>query len=167
MTFRKLRAAAGILGLAALSSAWAATESGTVRWVRVDYGALIDGRRLTHSGEPVGVLLSRLAQGPGDALAYRLLDPILELYAFVLPDALDTLGPPHDPPWVEAGPLWESGEAQPAWVELARARRFLLESDGSGHLRACLPASSLEAVDSTRNLGFRCARAPSLPKDPQ
>lgn len=157
MTFRKLRAAAGILGLAALSSAWAATESDSVRWVKVEYGALVDGRRLTHSGEPVGVLLSRLAQGPGDALAYRLLDPILEPYAFVLPDALDTLGPPHDPPWVEAGPLWESGEAQPAWVELARARRLLLESDGEGHLRACLPASSLESAR---------ADGPSDAKDP-
>jgi len=146
VTFRKLRAAAGILALAALSSETAATEAGNVRWVRVDYGALVDGRKLTHSGEPVGVLLSRLADGRGDALAYRLLDPILEPYAFVLPDALDTLGPAHDPPLVEVGPLWETGEAQPAWVELVRARRFLLESDGDGHLRASLPASSLEAL---------------------
>jgi hypothetical protein len=30
-------------------------------------------------------------------------------------------------------------------VELARARHLLLESDGEGHLRACLPAPSLEA----------------------
>lgn len=147
MTFRTLRAAAGILALAAMSSVPAATEAAKVRWTRVDYGALVDGRRITHSGEPVGLLLSRLAQGAGDALTFRLLDPILEPYAFVLPDALDTLGPLSDSPMVEVGPLWETGEAQPAWVELARARRYLLESDGEGHLRACLPASSLESAD--------------------
>ena len=45
---------------------------------------------------------------------------------------------------VEVGSLWEPGEAQPAWVELVRARRFVLESDGQGKLRACLPASSIE-----------------------
>ncbi len=157
MTIRKLRAATGILVLAAMASATAATEGGNVRWIRVEYGALVDGRKLTHSGEPVGVLLARLAGGRRDALAYRLLDPILEPYAFVLPDALDTLGPAHDPPMVEVGPLWETGEAQPAWVELVRARRFLLESDGDGHLRAALPASSLEAS---------AAEAPPDAKDP-
>jgi len=146
LTIRELRAATGIIVLAAMSSATAATEAGSVPWIRVEYGALVDGRKLTHSGEPVGVVLRRLGERRDDALAYRLLDPILEPYAFVVPDALDTLGPPHDPPMVEVGPLWETGEAQPAWVELVRARRFLLESDGEGHLRASLPASSLEAA---------------------
>ncbi len=137
-----------------LVTAWAvmgAQESVQVRWLRVNYGALIDGRRLTHSGEPVGAMLDRLGGRPfpsgserrEDALAYRLLDPILEPYAFVLSDALDSLAKPMDPPPVEVGALWETGEAQPAWVELVRARRFVLESDGEGHLRACLPASSL------------------------
>ena len=157
MTIRKLRAATGILLLAAMSSATAATEAGSVPWIRVEYGALVDGRKLTHSGEPVGVLLRRLGERREDALAYRLLDPILEPYAFVLSDALDTLGPPRDPPMVEVGPLWETGETQPAWVELVRARRFLLESDGEGHLRASLPASSLEAA---------AGEAPPVGKDP-
>jgi len=149
-----VRAATGILLLAAISASPAAPEKPSAPWVRVEYGALVDVRKISHSGEPVGVLLARLGgrpmpaagERPEDALTYRLLDPLLEPYAFVLPDALDTLGPPPDPPMVEVGSLWETGEAQPAWVELVRARRFLLESDGAGRLRACLPASSLETL---------------------
>jgi hypothetical protein len=45
---------------------------------------------------------------------------------------------------VEVGGLWEPGAAQPAWVELARARRLLIESDGEGRLRLCLPAVSVD-----------------------
>jgi hypothetical protein len=77
-------------------------------------------------------------------VAYRLLDPLLEPYAFVLSDALDAQAPPPDPPMVEVGGLWEVGASQPAWVELARARRFLLESDGEGHLRAFLPTAAID-----------------------
>jgi hypothetical protein len=120
--------------------------------VRVDYRGLVDQRKLSHSGDPVGVLLERLggrslpAEGERreDALAYRLLDPLLEPYAFVLVDAMDSLSPAPDPPMVEVGSLWEPGEEQPAWVELVRARRFVLESDGQGKLRAFLPAPSGE-----------------------
>jgi len=155
VTTRKAwRAALAVLAMATAGGAPAGSEPAAPRFVRVDYRSLVDARKLTHSGEPVGVLLARLAGRPmpaagerrDDALAYRLLDPILEPYAFVLPDALDALAPPHDPPMVEVGALWETGEAQPAWVELVRARRLLLESDGEGHLRAFLPASSLEAL---------------------
>jgi hypothetical protein len=132
----------------------AATAAAGLRWLRVEYGALIDRRELTHSGEPVGVVLDRLggrglpAEGErhGDATAYALLDPLLEPYAFVLPDALDSLEPPSDPPLVEIGGLWEAGEEQPAWAELCRARKLILESDGTGHLRALLPARALEAL---------------------
>jgi hypothetical protein len=147
-------AAGGILLAATIWGANVATETGRARWIRVEYGALVDGRKLTHSGEPIGVVLEHLGGRPmpvgverrEDALSYRLLDPLLEPYAFVLPDALDTLAPPPDPPMVEVGSLWETGEAQPAWVELVRARRLLLESGGGGHLRAYLPASSLETL---------------------
>ena len=141
---------------ATLSSAAepSAPDSEPTGWLRIDYGALVDRRRLTHSGDPVGVVLDRLGGRPRpatgsrsmDALGYRLLDPLLEPYAFVLPDTLDAMAPPSDPPMVEVGGLWESGEPQPAWVELVRARRYTLESDGEGHLRACLPASALEAL---------------------
>lgn len=116
-------------------------------WLRVDYGALLDRRVPSHSGETVGELLDRLggrsypADGGRreDRAAHKLLDPLLEPYAFVMVDALDALQPAHDPPWVEVGSLWLPGEAQPAWVELLRARRYVLESDGQGRLRAFVP----------------------------
>ncbi|HEX4825268.1 MAG TPA: hypothetical protein VFV19_13260 [Candidatus Polarisedimenticolaceae bacterium] len=139
---------------AALPGPPPASKEASARWVVVDYGPLVDRRKLTHSGDSVGTLLDQLGGRPRppltdhteDALAHRLLDPILEPYAFVLPDALDSLSPPPDPPLVEVGPLWDTGDPQPAWVELARARRLLLESDGEGHLRAILPSPGLEAL---------------------
>ncbi len=120
-------------------------------WRAVDYSTLVDGRRLSHSGEPVAALLKKLAgrplpapgEGRDDTTAHILLDPLLEPYAFVLPDALDALNPPADPPFVEVGSLWQPGEAQPAWVELLRARSMILESDGRGRLRAILPADPM------------------------
>ena len=123
-------------------------------WIRVEYGSLVDTRRLTHSGEAVGPILARLggrarpAEGDRsqDGLDHRLLDSILEPYAFVLPDAIDSLVPPHDPPLVDIGGLWEPGGEEPAWVELCRARHFLVESDGEGHLRVFLPAADLDAL---------------------
>lgn len=119
-------------------------------WVEIDYRAIVNGRSLTHSGESVADVLRSLGgrplpppgERPADALAYRLLDPWLEPYAFVLSDALDSLGPAPDPPMVEPGYLYAPGARQPAWAELLRSRRFVVESDGSGRFRVCLPWSS-------------------------
>jgi hypothetical protein len=102
----------------------------------------------------VGSLLAKLggrsfpAPGdrPDDEMAFRLLDPVLEPYGFVLIDALDAIAPPFDPPLSEVGALWEAGEKQPAWVELCRARAYILESDGEGRLRAILPSASLGSL---------------------
>jgi hypothetical protein len=130
------------VGIALLSTTASAEE-----WVEVDYGAVVDGRRLSHSGESIAGLLRGLGgrpfpppgERPADALAYRLLDPLLEPYGFVLSDALDSLGPAPDPPMVEVGYLYAPGSRQPAWAELLRARHWVVESNGAGRLRACLP----------------------------
>ncbi len=121
-------------------------------WIQVGYAEILDGREPTHSGEAVSGLLRRLegrpvptgeeiVKRPDDLLSHILLDPVLERYAFVLHDALDRIFPPKpgSPPWYELAGLWQPGEAEPAWVELLRSRRYLVESDGRGNLRACLP----------------------------
>jgi len=116
-------------------------------WVRVDYGAIVDRRQLTHSGEPVGAILKKLAgrpfpepgERPEDLLSYRLLEPLLDPYGFVLPDALDSVGPAPDPPWIEIGWLFQPGQEQPAWADLLRSRRLVVESDGRGRFRIFLP----------------------------
>ena len=134
---------AAVLGFVALlASAVAAEDLG---WIDVRYGDLVDARELSHSGEPVGALLTRLGGRPlasaggsvDDRTAHTLLEPLLEPYAFVLSDALDSLEPARA--MVEVGRLWAAGEAQPAWAELLRARRLVVESDGSGRLRLFLP----------------------------
>ena len=124
----------------------------TPDWIAVDYTDLVDGRRLSHSGEAVETLLARLqgrplpagSDRPGDALTHVLLDPLLEPYAFVLSDTLDALDPARvrAVAWVDLGALWLPGERQPAWVELLRSRQYVVESDGSGRLRIALPADN-------------------------
>jgi len=149
-----LRRLSFLLALVALAAAKKPPEPSRPAWLRVEYGTLVDARRITHSGEAVGAILARLggrARPPdgdrsADGLDHRLLDPIVEPYAFVLSDALDAAAAPHDPPWVELGGLWEPGGAEPAWVELCRARRYVVESDGNGALRVFLPAPALEAL---------------------
>jgi hypothetical protein len=128
---RKTVAPAWILAAAAVLSFAADPASD---WIAIDYGELVDRRELTHSGEPVGVLLGARA----DARVQALLDPVLERYAFVLPDAFDAMG--RFAPRSELGALWPEGGREPAWVELLRARRYVVESDGQGQLRAFLPA---------------------------
>lgn len=148
--------------LAPLLLAAAATTPGAIpkpgkpdatrEWVRLDYGAIVDRRQLSHTGEAVGDLLRKLdgrsAPVPGeradDDAAHRVLDPVLEPYAFVLADALDGIAPRADRPRVEVGWLFPPGTAQPAWAELLRVRRYLVESDGAGSMRICLPYPSGE-----------------------
>ncbi len=124
----------------------AAQAAAPADWLVVDYSELIDRRQLSHSGESVGALLARLAgrplpeghERPADRSAHALLEPLVEPYAFVLSDALDERASPRRR-WFELGSLWQPGEPQPAWVELLRARRYVIESDGAGILRAILP----------------------------
>jgi hypothetical protein len=77
-----------------------------------------------------------------------LLDSVTEPYAFVLPDLLDTLEPLQQPPLIELAPLWETGAPQPAWVELLRARRYHVESDGAGRMRLILPYNGPPQADA-------------------
>lgn len=132
------RAPGGVLG---------ASSGSPSGWMEVDYSALVDTRRLTHSGESVGMVLEALhgrpnprrGEKPDDALGHILLDPILEPYAYALADTLDTLDAGPMGRWVEIGSLWAPAQTQPAWAELLRARHLLVESDGTGKLRVCLP----------------------------
>jgi hypothetical protein len=132
--------------LAASGLALFAVQISAAEVVSLRYAALLDGRQLTHSGEPIALVLRRLNANPNDANALSLLDPLLEPYAFVMPDWLDARSVPAKP-WFELGGLYAPGSEQPAWAELLRARRFLVESDGAGRLRLFLPAVD-PALDS-------------------
>jgi hypothetical protein len=129
-------------------SAGTAPTEGTPGWLEVEYGPLVDLDRLAQSGESVRSLLRELGGRPlgtpDDARVFaihRLLEPVLERYAFLLSDAVDTVEPAAAAPWVEVAALWERGEAQPAWVDLLRSRKYVLESDGAGRVRAFVPVS--------------------------
>ena len=136
-----------VLAVNALPVASARSRTATAEWVTVDYGEIVDRRQPTHSGEPVGVLIDRLdgrilprpGERPQDRLDHSLLDPWTEPYAFVLVDAIEALDGAPDRPYAELAWRWSEGEAQPAWVELLRARRYVVETDGSGRVRAFLP----------------------------
>lgn len=151
------------IALTALLAVVAVPADTAPGWTTVDYSAIVDRRQPTHSGEPIGILLDRLdgrpvpsgAQRPGDRLAHTLLDPWLEPYAFVMPDAVDSLGGRPGRPWIEVAGLWAEGESQPAWVELLRSRRYVLESDGGGRLRAFVPAAVEDLGATSRDAARR------------
>ncbi|MDH3285281.1 MAG: hypothetical protein OEQ13_11115, partial [Acidobacteriota bacterium] len=154
-----LRAAAVLIALCAAAPApMVSAPSGTdvVEWADIDYRVLVEPRQLSHSGEPVALLLDKLGGRPrppagqrrADAVHHSLLDPLLEPYAFVLTDALDTRGPLPERPLIELGALWAPGERQPAWVELLRSRRYVVESDGAGRVRVFVPLSPRTAASA-------------------
>jgi hypothetical protein len=154
-----MRTRPSVLALAALlavvPSTGTAPGGGATDWVEVDYGPLVDFDRLAQSGESVRSLLRELdgrplgsTDDPRVFAIHRLLEPVLERYAFVLADAADTVEPAARAPWVEIAGLWERGEAQPAWVELLRSRRYVVESDGAGRMRAFVPFSGSESLAS-------------------
>ena len=124
-----------------------AAEDPNAAWLTVDYRPLVDIRALTHSGEPLETILGRLqgrplpplGREPADRLDHTNIEPLLEGFAFLLSDTVDSLEPVSGPPMVEIGSLWNPGEPQPAWAELLRSRYFLVESDGQGRLRLFLP----------------------------
>ena len=169
------RCSTGVLLLLTLSIALPGAAQPASEWTVVDYSALLDGRQLSQSGESVSLLIEQLdgrplpaaGQRPNDRRLHKLLEPLVEPYAFVLSDVLDTLEPPHDDPLVEVGQLWQPGESQPAWVELLRSRRFIVASDGAGTLRVVLPwtppadlqqASSAEAAAQAWDLAWPVLR---------
>ena len=116
-------------------------------WIDIDYGPLLDRRQPTHSGESIGAVLKRLdgrgvptaGERPADRTDHALLDPFLETYAFVLADALDARQAQGPHPFVDVGDLWPSGAPRPGWADLLRARRYVVQSDGRGRVRAFLP----------------------------
>jgi hypothetical protein len=135
----------GALLLLALSLPCVAQS--TPEWTVVDYSVLVDGRQLSQSGESVSRLIEQLdgrpvppvGQRPNDRRLHKLLEQLVEPYGFVLSDALDALEAPPDFPLIEVAQLWQPGESQPAWVDLLRSRKFIVESDGAGTLRVILP----------------------------
>lgn len=150
----------------ALTLALTPTFAAAPTWTTVDYGALVDRGQLTHSGESVGTLLDRLAGRPlpapgerrADLLTYRLLDPWLEPYAFVLADAAEGEGADPGPTWTELGAAWEPGAGdEPAWVELLRSRRFFLLGDGAGRIRAFVPLPAGETSQEPSRAAWEAA----------
>ena len=146
----RLRALLVFLVVAVVPAASAQPSEGRGEdWVEVSYGDLVDGRRLSQSGQAIETLLGELAgrpypaagERPQDASIYRQLEPLLERYAFVLPDAVDALEPLPEKPMIEVASLWQPGEAQPAWVELLRSRRYVVESDGDRRFRVFAPTA--------------------------
>ncbi|HJQ70927.1 MAG TPA: hypothetical protein VKA70_18270 [Blastocatellia bacterium] len=124
--------------------------------IRISYSELVAAEQVTHSGQRLTEALNQLAAAERIANAadqrarreqLRLMradvEPFLEQYAFLLQDLIDALDPGSiKPNLVEIGALFPAGEAQPAWAELARSRRYLVLSDGQGYVRIFIPGSN-------------------------
>jgi len=121
-------------------------DSSAQRWISISYAGLIDTNEITQSGETVAEVKRRL---PGDAAAYAQVQPFVEPYGHLLPDALEMLNGPTEPPSREIDDAYPIGEARPAWVDLVRGGRYIVTYDGFNLARVFAPGrDAREAYDS-------------------
>jgi len=135
--------------------------------IRIGYRELIDVEQITHSGQKLADALNQLMsaeQVTNNAAAKRVegmweeklrlqkavVEPFLESYAFLLQDLLDAVDPgriKHN--LIDISALFPVGEAQPAWADLVRSRRYSVLTDGQGYVRMFIPGDS--ASDAYKN----------------
>lgn len=127
----KALAVVGILAMvlialiAVVRSRWA--DLVPERWVSASYADLVNPSEITQSGESIADVRGRLAQ---DSSAYSQLQPFLEPYARLLPDALDIVRGPAAHPRRAVADAYGPPVARPAWVDLLRGGRYVVTYDG-------------------------------------
>lgn len=76
-----------------------------------------------------------------------LVEPFLEPYTFLLEDALETANPAQRrADLIDIGDLFPEGEAQPAWADLVRTRRYFVLSNGKDYARIFVPGSNSQSA---------------------
>lgn len=86
--------------------------------------------------------LTRIDTEERQALVAQL-EPVLEPFAFLLQDAMDTRKP-SPTALADLGYLFPEGVPQPAWAALVRSRRYFVLSDGLGYVRLYVPGKNAE-----------------------
>jgi len=123
------------VGLAVLLAGVLAGAPAQAR-LAVSYRELVDFTQMARTGQTLGELLARR---PLTAAGRGTVQPFLDGYSVLLPQAVDMLeGPPADP-FHNTADLFAPGSAQPAWVAICRGGRLLVEADDAGRVRVFVP----------------------------
>jgi len=113
--------------------------SSNAEWILVRYKDLVNPEQIVRTGERIGTYLSsQTLANSSKALLQPHLDPFIDL----LPDALDMVSAPSMTPFRDVSAFYPRELSEPAWVELFRDGRFLALYDGAGTVRLFLPGTS-------------------------
>lgn len=149
--------AALLLAAPALPARAAGTAGGGSDWVVLGYRDLIDPEAILRDGRN---LSQSLATAP---LGY--LQPFLEAHSSLLPYGLEMMVGADEIPQKSILERYPPGAAEPAWVALFRAGKYLVTSDGRGKARIFLPGDSPAAAWKRHYPTVRHALASLLPAD--
>lgn len=112
----------------------------------IKFAELLDPTAHGHSGDPVEATAKSLRQlgSLASTVAFTQLrsdiEPHCERMAFVLNDGLVSTRPQTlRTDLIDVATWFPEGDAEPAWADLVRTRRFHLLTDGSAYVRAFLP----------------------------
>lgn len=115
-------------------------------WVSVSYADLVNPSEITQSGETISDVRGRMAQDPS---VYAQLQPFLEPWGSLLPDAQDMVQGPTAHPRRAVADAYAPGAARPAWVDLLRGGRHIVTYDGYDLATAFAPGrKAKEAYDA-------------------
>jgi hypothetical protein len=108
-------------------------------WLKISYRDLVDMEQLTQSGQQVGKVLAQSCERGQ-------LQPFLDGFSSLLPEALDmTVGPP-DLPRRNVAANYPPGSRQPAWAAIIRGGRIVVTDDGNCRATVFVPGDTPEAA---------------------
>lgn len=94
----------------------------TENWVTIDYGGLVEGGVLTHSGETVAEVIKKIPDYTPEIRG--LVQPYLEPFSLLCHDVLLYTNGPDTLPLVNILAHYPVGARQPAWAAISREGRF-------------------------------------------
>ena len=119
------------------------SDGSTHSWVQISYRELVDMAQLAQSGRTVRQVLDEL---PGKLYLKSELQPFLEPFSALLPEALDLINGPAEFPRYNVADMYPYGSAQPAWAAIARGGKIIVTDDGNGRASVFVPGSEPEAA---------------------
>ena len=131
-------------------------------WIHINYRELVDKNDLTQSGKTVQESLTELTWKP---YLKSQLQPFLEPYSTLLPQALDLLYGPPELPRFSVADLYPPGSPQPAWVAILRGGRIVVTDDGNRRASVFVPGDDPREAYKEHYGVLRHILAALLPRD--
>jgi len=113
-----------ITNLSPISGKIASSARRSSNWITILYGDLVDRAILTHNGESVGEVISRIPQYDDEYKGF--VQPFLEPFSILCHDVLLSATGPDNIPLVNILSHYPIGSEQPAWTALFREGHYQL-----------------------------------------